>query len=72
MGQIFHDLCQEHIVAGRGLFGLVLWIFFETSVGIVKESKAHLSQLGRTLLRARGGGRWGAPPFLARSLAGLK
>ncbi len=37
---------------GRGaLFGLALWIFFETSVGIVRENTTHMSQLGKTMLR---------------------
>jgi hypothetical protein len=51
MAQTFHDLCREHGDAGRGLFGLVLWIFFETLVGIVRENATHMSQLGKTILR---------------------
>jgi hypothetical protein len=51
MAQTFHDLCREHRDAGRGLFGLALWIFFETSVGIVRENTTHMSQLGKTMLR---------------------
>jgi hypothetical protein len=51
MAQTLHDLCREHRVAGRGLFGLALWIFFETSVGIVRENTTHMSQLGKTILR---------------------
>jgi hypothetical protein len=51
MAQTFHDLCRENRVAGRGLFGLALWIFFETSVGIVRENTTHMSQLGKTMLR---------------------
>jgi len=51
MAQTFHDLCREHRDARRGLFGLALWIFFETSVGIVRESTTHMSQLGKTMLR---------------------
>jgi hypothetical protein len=51
MAQTFHDLCREHSVAGRGLHGLALWIFFETSVGIVRENASLMSQLGRTMLR---------------------
>jgi hypothetical protein len=49
MAQTFHDLCREHRDAGRGLFGPVLWIFFETSVEIVRENA--MSQLGKTMLR---------------------
>jgi hypothetical protein len=52
MAQTFHDLCRERSVAGRGLAGLVLRTFFETSVGIVKEHTTHMSNLGKTTLRA--------------------
>ena len=51
MAQTFHDLCREHRDAERGLFGLALWIFFETSVGIVMENITHMPQLGKTMLR---------------------
>ena len=51
MAQTFHDLCRDHGDAKRGLGGLVLWIFFETSVGIVRENTTHMSQLGKTMLR---------------------
>jgi hypothetical protein len=51
MAQTFHDLCREHSDAGRGLFGLALSIFFETSVGIVRENTTHMSQLAKTILR---------------------
>jgi len=51
MAQSFHDLCREHSDAGRRLFGLALWIFFETSVGIVRENTKDMSQLAKTILR---------------------
>ncbi len=51
MAQTFHDLCREHSDARRGLFGLTLWLFFETSVGIVRENTTHMSQLGKAVLR---------------------
>ena len=51
MAQTFQDLCREHRDARRGLCGLVLWIFFETSLGIVRENITHMSQLGMTMLR---------------------
>jgi hypothetical protein len=51
MAQTFHDLCREHRNARRGLLGLALWIFFETSVGIVRENTTRMSQLGKTVLR---------------------
>ena len=51
MAQTFNDLCREHRDAGWELFGLALWIFFETSVGIIRENTTHMSQLGKTMLR---------------------
>ena len=57
MAQTFHDLCREHEEAGRGLFGLALWIFCETSVGIVRENINHMTQVGKTMLRVALG-RW--------------
>lgn len=51
MTQTFHDLCREHGDAGRGLFGLAVWIFCETLRGIVMENTLHMSQLGKTMLR---------------------
>ena len=51
MAQTFHDLCRECRDPGLGLFGFALWIFFETSVGIVKENTTHMPQLMKTMLR---------------------
>ncbi|MEI9812753.1 MAG: hypothetical protein WDO18_08800 [Acidobacteriota bacterium] len=51
MAQTFHDLCREQTENRRGLFGLALWTFFETSAGIVRENTTHMSQLGQTMLR---------------------
>jgi hypothetical protein len=51
MAQTFQDLCRDHRNAGRRLFGLALWIFFETSVEIVRENTMHMSQMGKTVLR---------------------
>ena len=51
MAQTFHDLCREYEDTRRGLFGLALWIFFETSVGIFRENLNHMSQMGKTMLR---------------------
>ena len=52
MAQTFHDLCRERRDAKRGLFGLALWIFFETLVGIVRENTTHMPELRKTILRA--------------------
>jgi hypothetical protein len=51
MAQTFNDLCREHRGSKRELFGLALWIFFETSVGIVKENTTHMPRLVKTMLR---------------------
>ncbi len=51
MAQTFHDMCRERREDKRGLHGLALWIFVETSVEIVKEKATHMSQMGKTMLR---------------------
>jgi len=51
MAQSFQDLCLERRNASRPLFGLVLWIFLETSGGIVMEHVMRMNQLGKTTLR---------------------
>src|SRR5262245_57562563 len=40
--QTFNDLCRERAKAGRGLFSLALWIFFETSAGIIRENATSI------------------------------
>jgi len=37
MEQTFNDLCRERQESGEGLFALVLWVFVETSAGILRE-----------------------------------
>lgn len=37
MAQTFNDLCRERQAAGEGLFALALWVFVETSAGIMRE-----------------------------------
>jgi hypothetical protein len=51
MAQTFHDLCRERRDAKRGLSGFALWIFFETLVGIAKESTTRMTQMNKTILR---------------------
>lgn len=51
MAQTFHDLCRERRQSNRGLFGLALWVFFETFLGIVRENTTHMKPLTKTLLR---------------------
>ena len=38
MEQTFNDLCRERREAGDGLFGFALWVFAETSAGIISEN----------------------------------
>jgi hypothetical protein len=37
MAQTFHDLCRERLDTRRPLLAYVLWLFAETSAGIIKE-----------------------------------
>jgi hypothetical protein len=37
MEQTFSDLCRDRARAGHGLFGFALWVFAETSAGILRE-----------------------------------
>lgn len=41
MEQTFADLCREH--GHAGLPGYALWLFAETSAGIIKENLTHIS-----------------------------
>jgi len=43
MEQTFNDLCRERYEAGGGLFGFVLWVFADTSVGIIKEGIKYMT-----------------------------
>lgn len=38
MQQTFCDLCRERVASRRGLLGIILWIFAETSIGIIREN----------------------------------
>src|SRR5215470_18220074 len=51
MAQTFYDLCRERSNPERGLFGFALWIFFETLVGIIRESTTRMMQMRKTILR---------------------
>jgi hypothetical protein len=41
MEQTFNDLCRERAAAGKGLFGFVLWMFAETSAGMIRENATN-------------------------------
>jgi hypothetical protein len=51
MAQTFQDLCREHSGARLRLLALTLWVFFETSGGIIMENATHMTQMSRTVLR---------------------
>jgi hypothetical protein len=51
MVQTLQDLCRERRDAKRGLSGFALWIFFETLVGIIRESTTCMTQMSKTILR---------------------
>lgn len=51
MAQTFDDVCREYRDAGQGVFGLALWMYVETSVGMVRENMAEMPRLGKTMLR---------------------
>lgn len=51
MQQTFHDLCRERLATGNGLLSFVLWIFFETTLGIVKENVMSILANHRNIVR---------------------
>jgi hypothetical protein len=51
MAQTFADLCRERRKAGRGLFGLAVWVLLETLAGIIRENSRHMTPMGQTVLR---------------------
>lgn len=53
MEQTFNDLLRERSQAGKGFFGCALWLFVETSFGIVKENIRHFTM--QTLAKATEG-----------------
>jgi hypothetical protein len=42
MEQTFNDLCRERAASGKRLFGFVLWMFVETSAGIIRENATSI------------------------------
>jgi hypothetical protein len=42
MEQTFNDLCRERAESGEGLRGFVLWMFVETSAGIIREKATSI------------------------------
>ena len=50
MEQTFNDLCREHRAADNGFFGFVLWVFVETSAGIIKENITFMTEHNRNIM----------------------
>ena len=51
MEQTFNDLLRERAEDDRGLFGYALWMFFETSAGIVREEMASMIMQNKNIIR---------------------
>ncbi len=51
MEQTFNDLCRERQEAGEGLFALALWVFAETSAGIMRESITMIMIPNKNIIR---------------------
>ena len=55
MEQTFNDLCRERARAGEGLGGFVLWMFVETSVGIMRENGRSMVMQNKIWINAAAG-----------------
>ena len=51
MAQTFNDLSRERQAAGGGLFALALWVFVDTSAGIIRERIAMIMMLNKNIIR---------------------
>jgi len=52
MEQTFYDVCRARASTGRGLFGLVVWLFFETAGGIMNQHMRLLIVRHKSIVRA--------------------
>jgi len=50
MKQTFTDLLRERAEEGRGLFGCALWMFVETSAGIMRENITYILMQNKNLI----------------------
>ena len=50
MEQTFNDLCRERAEAGEGLVGFVLWMFAETSAGIIRENGRSIVTQNKSII----------------------
>jgi hypothetical protein len=51
MEQTFNDLCRERAEAGEGLGGFVLWVFVETSAGVIRENGRFIMMPNKNIIR---------------------
>ena len=51
MEQTFTDLCRERTEAGEGLLAFALWLFVETSTGIIRENLTLMIMQSKNLIR---------------------
>jgi len=56
MEQTFHDLCHERARAGQSLVGLLLWVFVDTSTGMIHEHLASSDMQKRLIHPAMAAG----------------
>lgn len=51
MEQTFHDLCFEYRSSGKSLERFIIWVFFETLLGIIKENIMYMTMVHKSILR---------------------
>jgi hypothetical protein len=51
MEQTFNDLCRERVKAQGGLFSFALWMFVETSAGIMRENGRSIVMQNKSIVR---------------------
>ena len=51
MEQTFNDLCRERRDSGEGLFALALWVFADTSTGIMRERITMIMIPNKNIIR---------------------
>jgi hypothetical protein len=52
MEQTFNDICRERAAAGRGLFGLAVWLCAETAESIMREHIEVVTMRNKGIVRA--------------------
>lgn len=50
MEQTFNDFCRERESTKRGLFGFILWVFVETSAGIIRENITFIIMRNKNII----------------------